>query len=133
MLAITRSLSFTIDCSERCSPCRANEQIPLLASPHVLSHPDPPFRVFFDSCLSSHPTSNPSANLLGFWFKCDYSHHPELIIFLLNWFNSCLWYLSFLHLIHSLFFTQKKTEWSICCYQFVFLLCSEPFSDFPSP
>ena len=55
MLAITRSLSFTIDCSERRSPCRANEQIPLLASPHVLSHPDPQFRVFLDSCLSSHP------------------------------------------------------------------------------
>ena len=108
MLAITPSLSSTISCSETRSPCTANEQITLLASPHVLSHPAPQFRVFLDSCFSSQATSNPSANLLGSWCKCDYSQHPESVIFLLNWFNNCLWYLSFLHLIHTLFLTQKK-------------------------
>ena len=75
VLVITPSLSFTTGCPERRSPRGANEQAPSLASPRVLSHPDPQFRVFLDSCLSSHPTSNPSADLLGLWFKCGYSPH----------------------------------------------------------
>lgn len=68
-------LVITAPCPERRSPRGANEQIPSLASPVVLCPPDLQLRVFLDSCLSSHPTSNPSADLLGLWFKCSYGHH----------------------------------------------------------
>lgn len=120
--------------SETRSPCTASEQITLPCfTSRSLPLQAPQFKSWLLLFLMSH--INSSANLLGFWFKCDYSQHFPWVGYLplelrFNSLPSCLKLPPFD--THSLSYPEKRVV------HMPLSVCISPplmshFSDFPSP